>query len=572
MRSLQKCLLDTEWLRLETISQFWDVDLKSTRPREAASELAEAMAKPDAVTQAWDDLPDEQKEALEALLAAEGQMPRLSFSRNWGETRAMGPGRMERVKPWREPISPAEGLWYRGFIFHAFEEGPEGIYEVAFIPPEIKANLPDLAPAPPTISLEPTEPPPATKSHGDAFLEDACTLLAYLQNERVKPNHNADWPKRHHEHLLQRMHTPDEERLMLLKHLAHQVGWLRLSDSRRLRPDPEPVTSWLQSPTRKQRALLIKAWRDDPTWNDLFHIPTLRPEDTGSWHNDPLLARKAILRHLEATYRTPSERDNALPWHTIEDFVAAIKEIDPDFQRPDGDYTKWYIREASGEAYLSGFENWEAIEGKLIHYLLTKPLAWLGIIELSAGSPARFRLTRAGAAFLDLADAASSSGPSPPASLTLRPDFTVLVPPGRRYERFQLARVADWLRTGDPFVYRITPGSLSSARQQGISIKRILEFLEETTEEPIPGPIEKALTRWDIHGSEIRLEQSILLRVTSEELMSEIMASPHIQRLVQEKIGPTRALIHERDWPRLVKALSAMGLLSETVGLEDSVQ
>lgn len=569
MRSLQKCLMDTEWLRLKTISQFWDVDLKSARSREAASELAAAMAKPETVAHAWDDLPDEQKQALEALLTTGGQMPRPSFSRDWGETRAMGPGRMERVKPWREPISPAEGLWYRGLIFHAFEEGPEGIYEAVFIPPELKAHLPNLAPAPPAISLEPTEPPPATKSHGNAFLEDACTLLAYLQNERVQPNHDARWPKRHHEHLLQRMHTPDEERLMLLKHLAHQVGWLRLSDSRRLRPDPEPVTAWLQSPTRAQRAALVKAWRDDPTWNDLFHIPTLHPEDTGSWHNDPLLARKAILRHLEATYRAPSEYGEALPWHTIADFIAAIKEIDPDFQRPDGDYTKWYIRDASGEAYLSGFENWEAIEGRLIRYLITNPLAWLGITELSTSSPIRFRLTQAGVAFLSLADSPDSP---PPAPLTLRPDFTVLAPSGRLYARFQLARVADWLHTGAPFVYRITPRSLSRARQQGISVKRILEFLGETTEKPTPDSIEKALLRWEAHGSEIRLEQAVLLRVASEELMNEIMASPQIQRLVQEKIGPTRALIHENDWPRLVKALSAMGLLSETVGLEDSMQ
>jgi hypothetical protein len=152
----------------------------------------------------------------------------------------------------------------------------------------------------------------------------------------------------------------------------------------------------------------------------------------------------------------------------------------------------------------------------------------------------------------------------------------VLVPPTRRYDRFQLARVADWIssppleKEGSPdFVYRLTPASLGRARQQGISVARVLEFLRRATDTPVPRSIEAALTRWDARGAEARLERVVVLRLASEELMAQAMSSP-ARRLIREQIGPTAAVVLEKDWPRLVTALGDMGLVPDVVALEDS--
>jgi len=567
MRSLNQCLLDADLARLRVIARFWDVDLTTGRRRDAAAQLAGAMVVPAAVVAAWDALPADQRQVLEALLAAGGQMPLLVFTRRWGEIRAMGPGRMEREQPWREPVSPAEGLWYRGFTSRAFEQGPEGAYEVVFIPAELREHLPAPPASPPAIALEPISAPRAARSSGDALLDDCCTLLAYLQNERLRPGSDGDWPARHETRLVRRLRDPDPARLAFLRHLVQRLDWLRTTDSGRLRPDPEPVTAWLQSPPDQQRSALAVAWRNDPAWNDLFHVPTLRPEDTGAWHNDPTLAREAILRHLRTC--TPGT------WYEIGDLTAAIKQIAPDFQRPGGDYTTWYIRDAATGVYLSGFENWDGVEGALIHYLITGPLAWLGLTDVEAAAPAglstAFRLTPAGAAFLGLIE----PPPTPePASLSLRSDFTALVPLARRYERFQLARVADWVtspRTGvseGKFVYRLAPNSLERARQQGIPVARVLEFLGQVTAAPVPRFVEAALTRWEARGAEARLERVLLLRVSGEELMAQVASSPLTRHLIHERIGPAAALVRERDWPRLVTALGEMGLLTDVVDLE----
>ena len=562
MRSLHQCLLAADLVRLRAIARFWDVELTTNRQREVAAQLAEAMARPEAVTDALAVLPDGQREALEALVAAGGRMPLRVFARQWGEIRTMGPGKVERERPWQDPISPAEGLWYRGFICRAFEQGPEGSYEVAFIPPELQAHLPAFPASPPVIAIDPAPEPTVARSAGDTFLDDACTLLSYLQNERLRPGADGGWPARHEARLAARLHDPAPARLAFLRHLVRTLEWLRLADSGHLRPDPDPVATWLQSSTGAQRRALVEAWRDSATWNDLFHVPTLVAEDTGAWHNDPLLARQAILRHLAAC--TPNT------WYRLDDLVAFVKQADPDFQRPDGDYTSWYVRDAATGAYLSDFESWDVVEGALIRYLVTGPLAWMGLADLGAatrdGPPTALRLTTAGRASLGLAEPPPEPEPTP---MALRPDFTVLVPPAERYKRFQLARVADWARTGAPYVYRLTPTSLERARRQGIPIARVLEFLGQVTDAPVPRFIEAALMRWEARGPEIRLERAVLLRLSSEELMAQIAASSRTRHLITEQIGPTTAVVRKRDWPRLVVALGELGLLPEVSNLEN---
>lgn len=567
MRTLHQSLQDADLIRLRVIARFWDVELTTSRQRDAAAQLAEAMVVPETITAAWDALSDEQRRALKALLTAGGQMPLRIFSREWGEIRTMGPGRLEREQPWQEPISPAEGLWYRGFISRAFEQGPEGAYTAVFVPPELSAHLPIPPTSPSALALEPAPAPITVRSANDALLDDACTLLAYLQNEQLRPGPDRSWPTHHEARLVRQLRDPDPARLAFLRHLVERLGWLRMTDSRHLRPDPGLVSTWLQSPTDQQRRALVQAWQDDPTWNDLFHVPTLHPEDTGAWHNDPLLARGAVLRYLRAC--TPGT------WYRLNDLVATIKQIDPDFQRPGGDYTTWYIRDAAAGVYLFGFESWNEVEGALIRYLITGPLAWLGLTDLGAPAPdapsTAFHLTPAGAAFFSLVAPPPEPEPKP---LALRPDFIVLAPPTRCHERFQLSRVADWVSSpcageakGD-FAYRLTPTSLEHARRQGIPVARVLEFLSRATNTPVPRSVEAALTRWEARGAEARLERTVLLRLSSEELMAQVITSPPTRRLIHEQIGPTAALVRERDWPQLVPALGEMGLLPDIIALE----
>lgn len=562
MRLLRQSLLNTHLVHLRAIAEFWEIQLTTSRQRDVALELSEAMTDSAAVERAFSRLPEDQEAALSELLAAGGEMPQRVFTREWGDIRAMGPGRMERDQPWQDPASPAEALWYRGFLFKSFEEGPDGAYEAVSIPLELTDHLPQPEPVQPTITLEPVTPPSAILAQDDLLLDDACTLLAYVHNERPRLGPDHRWREQHVERLSSRLRSRNLERFRFLLHLASCAGWFVQKGTGRLGLEADAVAAWLKSSAFDQRCTLSDAWRDDATWNDLFHIPTLRPEDTGAWRNDPVLARQAILHHLRAC--TPNS------WYALEPFVAAVKDVDPDFQRPDGDYDTWYIRDEESGAYLSGFESWDAVEGRLVRYVLTRPMAWLGLVDVgvtdTGQSETVFRLSQDGAAFLGLAGTPSST-PLPAARL--QSGFRVSVPAACRYERFQLARVADWHRTGDRFLYRLTPSSLKRAREQSISVERVLEFLREITEAPIPSQMEQALKRWNSRGTEATLESAVLLRLSEPELMEEVTASPRLARLIEDRIGPAAAVVRRQDWPRVVTELAKMGLLPAVRDLPD---
>ena len=562
MPLLRQSLLETERLRLSVIAEFWEIPVTSHRRREMALELEEAMPDPEAVAKALGKLTRDQEEALQALATAGGILPQRVFSREWGEIRAMGPGRMDRERPWEDPVSPAEALWYSGFLFKTFAEGPDGAYEAVAIPAEILELLPSPEAPRSELSLEPASEPGVVQAAGPALLEDACTFLSYVHNHRPSRGPDGAWSARDTGRLLSRMLDQDEDRFGFIRHLAATVGWIVGEEAKRTTLIPESVTEWLRSPSFEQRKDLSVGWRDDPAWNDLFHVPTLQPEDTGAWKNDPVLAREAILSHLAVC--TPST------WYSIEAFIAGIQEVDPDFQRPTGDYETWYIKDRVTGAYLSGFESWDAVEGRLIRYVLTGPLFWLGLVDLGAERRDRssrvFRLTDAGGALLDLKD----KPPAPePSALRLRAGFQLVVPWGRRYERFQVGRVAEWLESGEHYRYRFTAASLQRARDQRIGVSRVLAFLEDHLEAPLPSSFGEALNRWEERGTEASLHRAVLLRMANEELMDRALSSPRVARLVEERISSTAAVVRRHDWPAMIEALGRLGLLP---GLPDSVE
>jgi hypothetical protein len=551
LRTLRQCLIDTELAHLRVIARLWGLEVKASQPLEIAAELAASLADPAHAAHAWQALPDDERAALAALLAADGMMPAAIFRRRFGEIRPMGPGRLERETPWRDPLGPAEGLWYRGLIYQGFIEEGGQTYPIYYVPAELRAALPAGAEkATTTIQLKPAASPAQRLVAGDLLLDDVTTALAFVHNEMARPGAvpNA-WPEPARQALARQLRDRDPERLAFILHVLDHLGWTRPGDDGRLRLVAEPVTAWLKGTPDEGRATLVRAWREMTDWNELWRLPSLQPDDTGTWRNDPALARAALLRHLEAL--TPGE------WVRLDDFVNAVKVADPDFQRPGGDYEAWYIRDAANGAYLTGFESWDQVEGALVRALLSGPAWWLDLVELGGEV---FRL-RARASLAPTIEALA---------VAVRPDLTVTMPAARRFERFQLARVADLSVVDDPYVYRLTPAALSRARRQGITVEKALTFLDGLSDAPLPQAVRSSLTRWGERGTEVWLERTLLLRVADAALLQQIVAAPQTGRYVGRVVGPTVAVVTEKDWPKLVATLAEMGLLAELVGVRDA--
>jgi hypothetical protein len=555
MRTLRQCLFDCDLALLRVIAAQWGIELPTNRHDDAVDTLTVRLSDATMQTDLWSSLPGAERQALSAILSAGGALPAGAFARHFGEIRPIGPGRLERERPWESPISVAESLWYRGLIFKAFDQGPGEMHEVVFVPQEFHAGLQvgeaasghvAQAPLKPLVNM----PPEAACQAGAQLADDLCSFLAYVHAAPIHAGPGEPLPERHQQTLGRQLRAHDSLRLDLLTHLAARLSLVK-PDASPLRPDPQNATAWLQLPEPEQQRALFEGWRDSVTWNDLWRVPTLRCEDTGSWRNDPLAARRAALNALAAL-------DPGV-WYRLEDFVAVIREASPDFQRPGGDYDTWYIRDAATNQYLTGFDNWGQVEGALLRFLVGGPLHWLGVVDIDAAGAA-FCVTPTGRWLLGYGAAPQLSEAT---SFVVRDDGQVEIGAARRYDRFQLARVADWVTSGETYTYQLVPSSLERAKAQRITPERILEFLERTSGAPVPEALAGALRRWGTHGTEAWAQPAMVLRVVRPELLEQITDSPRTRKYIRETVSSTVVLVAPRDWPEMLAALLEMGVLPE---------
>ncbi len=541
LRTLNQTLLDSDLARLRVMARQWGVTLTAERKPDMAAELADAMARAEAVERVVAQLDEKERAALDELLRQGGALPWAIFTRRWGELRPVGPGRLEREELWRTPISAVERLWYLGLVQRAFAPGPAGQVEMAFIPEELRLYMPE------PVALEITPPPPTSApAHqimgSDVLADDLTTLFAALQTEAVNPAAAA--------RRAIPMRLPEAG--ALLETLALEQGWIRHDEHGSTRLVPDAVLKWLRLDRWSQWAALARAWVESTRWNDLAAVPTLRPDPVREWPSEPLAVRRAFLALLS----------RCLPdtWYTLTDFTAYVYEQHMDFLRPDGDYNAWTLRDAATDRPLRGLEAWNVIEGALITFLLSGPLAWLGLVDVGGSAPSlpptAFRLSVAGEALLHSAEPPTL--PDPPA-VRLGDDGTLLVPPRRRYERFQLQRIAHPLGWDNGYRYRFTPTSLELARRQRIPLERIMTFLEDVSGRSLPTSLRTAIEK-AYHGSaSVRLEHVWLLRVPDAALLDH----PALQRAIDEHIDAHTAIIHESACEQVVLMLVHLGILPE---------
>jgi hypothetical protein len=535
-------------------------------------QLVEELLQPEEVALTLESLSPAEREALEAVIAQGGKIKAPLFLREYGELRAFGPGRLEREKPWLELANAAEGLWYRGLIYKAFDEAEDYRGEFFFIPQDLLPLLPQAEKGPPSFTLGPSPPPPIIHQGDLTLLEDVCTFLSYLQRGEVKPLRGGYLPRPVIERLNEQfivkedlaevVHERGTQWLAFLHHLCRQLKLVRVKGGL-LKPNSAEARAWLKSSPADQIAALQASWRDDPQWNDLWHVPGLRCADTG-WRNDPLATRQRILKHLS---QCPPDQ-----WLSLASFIQAIKESDPDFQRPDGDYHSWYIRQADTGRYLSGFESWDQVEGALIAYFIAQPLHWLGVTSLgyeneTEGLMSSFLITSWGAAFLGLPHQEQEEWSPQP--IEIRPDFTVLIPAGGSlYHRFQVERFAD--RQGSEegaYLYHITQDSLARLLREGIKVKTVLGFLKQATADRLPANVAHALQQWGQKYGQVSLRSVVLLQVKDELILQELQTLPRTRPYLREIISPVAATVAERDWPKLVEELRKLGYLPHVEGL-----
>jgi len=322
----------------------------------------------------------------------------------------------------------------------------------------------------------------------------------------------------------------------------------RLLDANLL-PLPEPVRAFLAAPRAKALTRLAAAWMMSSSYNELRLLPGLICE--GEWHNDPLEARRTLLELLR---QIPVDT-----WWSLSAFIAALKEQNPDFQRPGGDYDSWFIRRAGSQDYLRGFAAWDDVEGAQISAMITGPMHWLGFFDLACpaeGSPpTAFRLSHWAA---DLwAGNAPAGLPEENAKVKISLDGEISVPTtAPRVARYQIARFCIWLAPkAGVYRYRISAESLEQAGKQGLRPAHLVSLLSKHAAGPLPPLLLKALEGWEEHGPQAHLERHSLLRVATPEVLEALRKHKQAARCLAEEITPLIVVVKPGCEERLLRLL-----------------
>ena len=543
MPDLLHSLLKQDIGHLRIVAEFWGLELESAEVEAAREELSAALLDPELLGELMESLSPQADAAITDLINSGGRIPWQAFTRKYGDIREMGAGKRDRERPHLKPASTAEMLFYRGLLARAFFETDKGSQEFTYIPDDLLSLIEsrEAGDESAAISTEALGRAASPKEKGreilanDFILDDATTFLAALRMGKSMESASSAMAPWRHSLASWRESAPRLQSLLIAAKLIKKNTL-----------QPEAVKAFLEAPRPHALKLLYDAWTESTTFNELKLMPGIICE--GEWTNQPQETREFLLNLLDAI---PQGK-----WWSLNSFVRDIKQKYADFQRPAGDYDSWFIKRESDGEYLRGFACWDQVDGALIKYFITDVLHWLGQVDLSVADGANeatsFRLS-------SFEPMKKESG-----KIAVLSNGRITVERfAPRALRYQIARFCEWEESkSDEYKYQITAQSLKHAKEQGLKAEQLLALLVRHTNNKVPPALVKALKRWEVNGTEARVETQIVLRVSRPEILEEIRKSK-AGKYLGEVLSPSAVIVKTGAIQQVMQSLAELGLFAD---------
>ena len=547
MPDLFHSLLKQDLGHLRIIAELWGLELDSADSDAALEKLSISLLEPSLLAELIDSLSPKANSAIDALVSSGGRIPWPMFTRKYGDIREAGAGKRDREKLYLQPESATEILFYRGLLARAFFDTKKGPQEFAYIPDDLLKLISHTLNPDETskdtenaeesdIDSETSAAPPLGRAASpgergqdlpanDSILDDATTLLAALRLGIGLPE----------------IKIPTN----VLQALLQSANLIKDST-----PQPEPVKAFLESSRADALALLQNSWIESESFNELRLMPGIVCE--GEWKNQPQETREFLLNLLDAI---PEGK-----WWSLNAFIRDIKQKYADFQRPAGDYDSWFIKRESDGQYLRGFSSWDQVDGTLIKFFITGILHWLGQVDLcfveGVAEPASFRVINSEAYVTNKEDK----------KINISSQGLISIPRlAPRVVRYQVSRFCEWdTPKEEVYRYRISTNSLAKAKEQGLKVEHLLALLSKHSDAGIPPTLIKALKRWEINGTEARVQTQVILKVSRPEVLEEMRKS-RAAKFLGEVLSPTTVVVKSGAIQKVMEALTELGLLTEVI-------
>ncbi len=523
---------------LKIVANAWGIEIKAPDAYTARTQLAIEMINPEIIKEIYEIFPENVRRAFDTLLENEGKIPWAKFARDFGEIQVMGSARRDRERPDLNPVTPTEYLWYRAFIGRAFLSTETEPQEFAYVPEEIFSYLEPAyiqkkqIPGRSATSKETQTIFPAS----DRILDDICTFLAAIRN-----GFSIDI-------LQDYCDIPSDflNKLLIDLKMISVKGVL----------DPDQVRIFLETSREKSLLMLFSHWIENKQLNEMELMTDFIIE--GVLDRNHQKVRQFLLDQISLI---PTGQ-----WWNLESFVSYVNQINPDFQRPAGNYDTWYIKKAKTGEYLRGFEHWNALDGAFIRFMLTGPFFWLGLVDLaSSDNDNEVQAFKCSNWCGDLLSNQPPEGIKPEDVKLLIDSYGKIVIPLRfsRTIRYQISRFCDWNgKTKDGYAYQISPVSLQRAKDQGLKISHFLKIVQSVLPHPFPPKLKSALENWEHHGTLAHFTQAILLHVADPEAINQLQ-NTSVKKFIQAVLNPNTVAVHPNGVEQVRKTLIEMGYLSE---------
>src|SRR5688572_29578997 len=102
------------------------------------------------------------------------------------------------------------------------------------------------------------------------------------------------------------------------------------------------------------------------------------------------------------------------------------------------------------------------------------------------------------------------------------------------------------------------------AREQGLKIEHLLALLSRHSDAGVPPSLVKALKRWEVSGTEARVQTQVILKVSKPEILEEMRRS-RASKFLGEVLSPTTVVIKGGAIQKVMEVLTELGLLTEVI-------
>ncbi len=354
-----------------------------------------------------------------------------------------------------------------------------------------------------------------------------------------------------------------------------------------------PVTVWPEVKARflsqdelTQRAILARVYFQMSNWSELWEV-LRRPDiplvlrrtfSTPYFKPEHLQAHLVLFRHLvlRVLASLPDGR-----WVAMEDLFRLMRAVWPRFDGTAWEtywYPKsvgsWFLSEAGSETPLrpEDEKHWQLAQGNFIRTLISGPLHWLGLADLSFSdgelSAARFH----GLADLywDRVEAPPAPphiaprAPTIPPEEVVRTDYhTISVHPAmlNAQAHILLEKIARLeTATTELFVYRLDPHVAYKAFEAGAALSEILDDWEQLMPVPMPEAIRAQLSDWWEAYGRVRIYENLtVIEFGDDYALAEMKAVTSLKEIIVAEISPRLVIVPRQAVASLVNELERAG-------------